>query len=103
MMVQRYMSATSQREAAKALTLSGVFVFLQFCLFLYIGIALATYFTRFPPETPFARGDQVFAAFIVHDLPRGVGLVGTVVGRCLFGGDVHAFEFPQFLGGLRGQ
>ncbi len=79
MMVQRYMSATSQREAAKALTLSGVFVFLQFCLFLYIGIALATYFTRFPPETPFARGDQVFAAFIVHDLPRGVGLVGLLL------------------------
>lgn len=79
MMVQRYLSAGSHREASRALVLSGLFVFCQFALFLFIGIALATYYQQFPPATPFTKGDQVFAAFIVHDLPSGVGLVGLLL------------------------
>jgi solute:Na+ symporter, SSS family len=79
MMVQRYLSAGSHREASRALVLSGVFVFCQFALFLYIGIALAAFYQQFPPATPFTKGDQVFAAFIVRDLPQGIGLVGLLL------------------------
>ena len=43
MMVQRYLSARGQREAARALLTSGIVVFLQFALFLGIGVLLAAF------------------------------------------------------------
>jgi len=77
LMVQRYLSARSQKEAGRALALSGLVVCGQFALFLLIGVALASFYGSFPPETPFPRGDEVFPAFIVDHLP--VGTVGIVV------------------------
>ena len=77
LMVQRYLSARSQKEAGRALALSGLVVCGQFALFLLIGVALACFYDRFPPQTPFPRGDEVFPAFIVDHLP--VGTVGIVV------------------------
>lgn len=77
LMVQRYLSARDQREAGRALALSGVFVFLQFALFLLIGIELACFYHLNPPDKPFARNDEVFIAFIVDHLP--VGLSGLVL------------------------
>jgi SSS family transporter len=76
LMVQRYLCARSQRDAARALALSGLVILLQFALFLMIGVGLAFFYSYFPPLVPFERGDQVFAAFIVDHLPTGiVGLV----------------------------
>jgi len=72
LMVQRYLCARSQRDAAKALALSGIVVLGQFAMFLLIGTGLAYYYNRFPPATPFAKDDQVFVAFIVDHLPPGV-------------------------------
>ena len=77
LMVQRYLCAKSQREAARALICSGVVVFGQFALFLCVGIALAAFYASFPPDVPFAKTDEVFATFIVHHLP--VGIVGIVL------------------------
>jgi SSS family solute:Na+ symporter len=77
MMVQRYLSARSQRSAGWALGLSGFIVCVQFALFLVIGIGLACFYQEFPPDTPFGPqdGDKVFAHFIVNHLGRGlVGL-----------------------------
>lgn len=77
MMVQRYLSARSPRDARAALLLSGVVVALQFTLFLMLGIALACFYQH-PPLAPFAdKGDRVFADFIVNHLPMGL------VGLCL--------------------
>ena len=70
--VQRLLSARNQREAGRALILSGIVVLLQFALFLLIGVALAAYFTASPPETSIARSDEAFATFIVEDLPPGL-------------------------------
>jgi solute:Na+ symporter, SSS family len=78
MIVQRFLSARSQRDAQKALLWSGPLVLSQFALFLAIGLGLAAFYRQTPPATPFARGDQVFADFIVHHLPTG--LVGIVLG-----------------------
>src|SRR4029077_14110145 len=56
----------------RALALSGIVVLAQFAMFLVIGIGLACFYSHFPPATPFAKGDQVFVAFIVDHLPPGV-------------------------------
>jgi SSS family transporter len=74
LMVQRYLTARSQRSAAWALTLSGLVVCAQFALFLLIGVALACFYTEYPPEVPFGPkdGDKVFSHFIVNHMPRGL-------------------------------
>jgi SSS family solute:Na+ symporter len=77
LMVQRYLSARSRKEAGRALALSGLVVCGQFALFLLIGVALACFYDRFPPAAPLGRGDEVFPAFIVDHLP--VGTAGIVV------------------------
>lgn len=78
MIVQRFLSARSQRDAQKALLWSGPLVLLQFALFLAIGLGLSAFYAAHPPATPFGKGDHVFADFIVHHLP--LGLVGIVLG-----------------------
>jgi SSS family transporter len=78
MMVQRYLCARTQREAGRAVWMSGVVVFLQFALFLLIGVGLWAFYLAFPPAVPFDRPDRVFVRFIVEELPRG--MVGLVIG-----------------------
>lgn len=79
MMVQRYLCASSVKQAGKALIVSGFVVFVQFAVFLLLGVGLACFFQQFPPEVPFRTNDYVFATFIVSDLPAGIGLVGIVL------------------------
>jgi len=78
LMVQRYLCARSQTDAARALTVSGFVVLLQFAFFLLIGVGLYAFYQAFPPVLPFDRPDRVFARFIVEELPSG--LVGLVLG-----------------------
>lgn len=80
LMVQRYLCARSQKQAALALGLSGPLVFLQFAFFLVIGTALYAYYLAHPPATAFdpAAPDRVFAQFIVDEIPPGV--LGIVLG-----------------------
>jgi SSS family transporter len=78
LMVQRYLCARSRGEAARALWMSGVVVFLQFAFFLLIGVGLFVFYQAFPPAAPFDRPDRVFVRFIVDQLPRGV--IGLVAG-----------------------
>jgi SSS family transporter len=68
LMVQRYLSARSMPEAARALKWSGWIVLLQFAGFLLLGLGLAVFYQ----EREFARADEVFATFIVEELPAGV-------------------------------
>lgn len=76
LLVQRLLTCKSQGDSQKALILSGFVVFLQFTLFLTIGVLLYVYYRQFPPELPLARNDDVFPRFIVTRLPSGVsGLV----------------------------
>lgn len=82
MMVQRYLCARSRRDAALALGLSGVVVFVQFVLFLVIGMLLACFYTEVHPQT-FTKSDEVFAVFIVNELPAKVGLIGLLLAAVL--------------------
>ena len=76
MMVQRYLSARSQRQAAGALVASGFVILAQFALFLFIGVSLWVFYGVFPPADTTIRSDERFTYFIIHYLPTGVlGLV----------------------------
>jgi SSS family transporter len=76
MMVQRYLSARSERQAAGALVASGFVIFTQFALFLLIGVSLWVFYGVFPPANSSIRSDEMFTYFIIHYLPTGVlGLV----------------------------
>lgn len=79
LMVQRYLSAKSQRDASLSLGFSGLIVFLQFAVFLCIGIALAAFYTQAPGANPLAdgHGDRLFAYFIVNSMP--IGLTGLTL------------------------
>ncbi len=80
MIVQRSLSARSQREAGRALILSGVVVLIQFALFLLIGVGLAAFYAEHPPVEPIARGDAAYVEYIVRQMPRGIaGLVLAAV------------------------
>jgi Na+/proline symporter len=82
MMVQRYLCARSLGQARAALVLSGVIVFVQFLLFLLLGVGLFTLKEAglFTVATEL-RNDEAFGAFIVWALPGG--LVGLVVAAVL--------------------
>ena len=79
LMVQRYLSAKSQRDASLSLGFSGLIVFLQFAVFMLIGIALAGFFTQIPETDSLVsgHGDRLFAYFIVNYMP--IGLTGLTL------------------------
>jgi SSS family solute:Na+ symporter len=77
LMVQRYLSARSMPEAARALVWSGWIVLAQFAGFLLLGLGLAVFYQG----REFARADEVFATFIVEELP--VGVVGLTLAAVL--------------------
>ena len=77
MMVQRYLTARSERQAGWALIASGFVILAQFALFLTLGVGLWVLFQDNPPAKPLVKNDEYFAYFIVHDLPRG--LLGLVI------------------------
>ena len=87
LMVQRYLSARSQRQAATALVASGFIILAQFAFFLLIGVSLWVFYQVFPPSAGVGAAgagvgssDEVFTYFIVHYLPTGVlGLVVAAV------------------------
>jgi SSS family solute:Na+ symporter len=77
LIVQRYLASRTARQAMAALVTSGLIVFLQFLLFLVIGVLLFVFYTHVPPPTPFTQSDRIFPYFIVHELPPG--MVGLIV------------------------
>lgn len=83
-MVQRYLSARSQREAGIALLSSGFIVLAQFAMFVFIGIELACFFAQHPPPPDVKlMPDKVFAHFIVHHYPPNTGLIGLMLAAIL--------------------
>jgi SSS family transporter len=73
LIVQRLLSARSLKDAQRAITGSGIAVFVQFTLFLIVGIGLwALYAGR-----DFATPDAIFPTFILERMPHG--LLGLIV------------------------
>jgi len=72
LIVQRLLSAQSERQAKLALLSSGVAVFLQFSMFLLIGAMLFVFYKLYPPAAAFTRTDLIFPTYIVTRLPHGI-------------------------------
>jgi SSS family transporter len=70
LIVQRLLSARSQRDSQIALISSGVAVLIQFSLFLLIGAMLFVFYRFFPPPAAFTRTDTIFPLFIVNRMPH---------------------------------
>ncbi len=82
LMVQRYLCSRSLTQARVALVLSGLFVFLQFLLFLLLGVGLYVLVREGLMSVPEGtRNDEVFGRFIVGFLPHGV--IGLLVAAVL--------------------
>jgi solute:Na+ symporter, SSS family len=68
LIVQRLLTCTDLRSSQKALVGSGVVVFVQFLLFLMVGLGLWTFYGG----RQFDSTDEIFATFVVQQLPPGV-------------------------------
>ena len=73
LIVQRLLSSRSLRDAQRAIIGSGFVVFLQFFLFLMIGLGLWAFYQG----RMFPLSDQIFPTFIIERMPPG--LVGLIV------------------------
>jgi solute:Na+ symporter, SSS family len=76
LIVQRVLAAGHPRPARRAMMLSGIIVFIQFFLFLFVGALL----WRFDASST-AGPNEVFAIFIIEQLPAG--LTGLIIAGVL--------------------
>jgi solute:Na+ symporter, SSS family len=77
LIVQRLLASGNLKDARKALIGSGIAVFIQFTLFLMIGLGLFAYYNA----RKFALPDSIFPTFVVEVMPAG--LTGLVVAAIL--------------------
>lgn len=68
LIVQRLLTCRNQRDSQKALIGSGIAVIVQFLLFLLVGVGLWAFYEG----RAFERADEIFARFIVEELPPGL-------------------------------
>ena len=79
LMVQRMLAARNLKESRLALLSSGVVIFVQFTLFLLIGVGLWVFYGG--SMSAFASADRIFPTFIVREMP--VGIAGLLVAAIL--------------------
>ncbi len=70
LIVQRLLAARNERQSVLALLSSGVAVFFQFVLFLFVGVMLFAYYRV--PSASFGRADRIYPTFIVSRMPHGI-------------------------------
>jgi len=73
LIVQRLLAARNLRDAQKAIIGSGIVVFVQFTLFLVIGLGLWAFYQG----RTFTTTDEIFPSFIIARMPPG--LVGLII------------------------
>jgi solute:Na+ symporter, SSS family len=90
MMVQRYLSTNSVRHARLALVSSGLVIFVQFAVFLLLGIGLFAFYASkpagdstdvIPAMAQSVPSDEVFAKFVLREVPAG--LRGIIIAAIL--------------------
>jgi SSS family transporter len=72
LMVQRMLAAKDLSASRAALAASSVIVFIQFALFLLIGVGLWAFYGQHPGALATTDGNRIFPAFIVGEMPSGV-------------------------------
>ncbi len=92
MFVQRYLASRSARDASRALVWSGIVVFVQFTIFLGLGLFLSAYYSTYAHAElegitvgGIIQTDQVFPTFIVNHLPSGLRglLIAAIVAAAM--------------------
>jgi len=83
LIVQRLLAARGQKQSVTALISSGMAIFLQFALFLTVGVMLWAYY-RVPSAT-FGRADRIYPTFIVSRMPHGISglLVAAILAAAM--------------------
>jgi SSS family transporter len=73
LLVQRLLAARAESQSKLALLSSGVFILVQFALFLLVGVSLFAFY-RLVPAAGFLPGqsDRIFPTFIVTHMPHGI-------------------------------
>ena len=81
LIVQRLLTTKDLRSSQKALICSGFVVFLQFALFMFIGLLLFGFYSgQTPAQLGLATTDEIFAKFIVEEIPSGLsGLIVAAI------------------------
>lgn len=84
-LVQRLLSARTLGAASRGLVVSGFIVFMQFVLFLLIGVMLFTYYQQTPLPVALSRNDDILPIFITHSLHGGIAgfIVAAIVAAAL--------------------
>jgi len=80
LLVQRLLAARDERQSRAALFASWIVIFVQFSLFLLIGLLLFVKHSDLHLPAP-ARPDQLYPEFVWHSLPPG--LAGLVIASIL--------------------
>lgn len=76
--VQRVLTCRNKRDGQKAIAFSGLAVFVQFFIFLLVGIMLFSFYHGAGiKELGLTRADGIFPKFIVEEMP--VGISGLIV------------------------
>ena len=88
LMVQRMLAAKNLTESRAALLSSGVVIFVQFALFLLIGVGLWVFYGQHPAALTALHGadtNRIFPAFIVDEMPLGVAglLVAAILAAAM--------------------
>ncbi|MFC4000632.1 sodium:solute symporter [Prauserella oleivorans] len=82
LMVQRLLACRTVRDSQKAVIASGLVVFVQFALFLFVGAMLWSFYDgATPDELGLSNSDELFPTFIVEHLPNG--LAGLLIAGIL--------------------
>ena len=78
LIIQRVLTCRDKRSSQKAMSFSGLIVFIQFLIFLFLGAMLYAYYQgQTPEQLGLTRADGIFPKFIVEDLP--IGISGLIV------------------------
>jgi Na+/proline symporter len=76
--VQRSLTCKDLRSSQKAIIWSGIVVFLQFFLFLFIGLMLYVFYSGATyQQLGLTRSDGIFPKFIIEEMP--VGISGLII------------------------
>ena len=82
LIVQRLLATKNLRSSQRALIGSGFVVFLQFALFMCIGLLLFGFYSgRTADQLGLASADEIFTKFIVEEIPAG--LSGLIIAAIL--------------------
>lgn len=75
--VQRILTCKDQRSGQKAISLSGLLIFVQFMIFLFLGVTLFAYYQGADYQSlGLTRADGIFPKYIVEEMPSGIsGLI----------------------------